>query len=320
MPRDVKLASDTGLRIRFHEKELIEDSVKSTNIELKSICGKCIVFKAHENESMIEILQRNNKSNLMAYVCRYKLVKETIYKLVPVGWQPGEEEAARNSGEMTDTDFYTDTEDQTSEVATLSEKLDQLHTSLTMDCDELNGNSNEKSSITPKLVSPFKIVNNSVHKITRSQNQTSPSNKRTSPDAGKDNEDVSPSKRNKLIDDSNNETPGAQKGKYESPVQKQMLKIKKNLNASFIDLEIQSSPYESTVNPDKPLKITLSKANKRILGEKNENTMESPLNKTIHTSARENHARRSIMKAPNSAKSVYKLSFTIYSCSYFQHV
>lgn len=314
MPREVKLVSDTGLQIKFDQKELIEDCVQSGNIGLKSICGKCIVFKAHENDSVIEILQRNKKHDPMAYVCRYKLVKETIYKLVPVSWQPGEEEAARNSGEMTDTDFYTDTEDQASEVATLSEKLDQLHTSL-MDCDELNGNSYEKSSITSKLVSPFKIVNNSVQKVTRCRNHTSPSNKRASPDAGNDNEDVSPSKRNKLIHNSNNETPGARKGKYESPAQKQMLKIKKNLNQSFTDLEVPSSPYESTVNPEKPLKITLCKTNKRILGEKNENTIKSPLNKTIYTPARENHVRRSIMKDPNSAKSVYKFSFSIFCCS-----
>lgn len=316
MPSDVKLVSDTGLKIKFNQKELIEDGVKSSNIELKSICGKCIVFKAHENDSVIEILQRNKKSYPMAYVCRYKLVKETIYKLVPVSWQPGEEEATRNSDEMTDTDFYTDTEDQASEVATLSEKLDQLHTSLTMDCDELNGNSNEKSSITSKLVSPFKIVNNSVQKVTRYRNHTSPSYKRASPDAGNDNEDVSPSKRNKLIHDSNNETPGARKGEYESPAQKQMLKIKKNLNHSFTDSEVSSSPYQSTVNPEKPLKITLCKTKTRILLEKNENTMKSPLNKTIYTPAHENHVRRSIMKDPNSAKSVYKFSFKCFSRLY----
>ncbi|XP_055311116.1 origin recognition complex subunit 1 isoform X3 [Sitodiplosis mosellana] len=284
LPRDVKLVSDTGLKINFHSQELIEDVLESKNIDLSLICGKCMVFKAHENDSIADILQRNRKLHPMAYVCRYKLVKETIYKLVPVSWQPGEEEEAeRNSGEMTDMECYTDTEDQASEaMPSLNESLDKI-------IEQLNS-----TSVEPKK---------SVQKATRTQNQTSP-NKRASPDAGKDNEEVSPSKRNKLTGNSNYGTPGTRNGKYESPAQKQMSKIKKNLNDSFTEAlqDHPSSPYETTMNPKEPLKLTFSKGNKKPLTEKNENTMQSPMNKTL-ISIRGSSKRRSILKNLDSPKS-----------------
>lgn len=82
--------SDTGTEIQFHKSELIEDCLKPKNISLNAICGKCTILKAHENDSVEEIL-RLNKTSRMAYVCRYKLVKEGTYKLVPVSGQPNEE-------------------------------------------------------------------------------------------------------------------------------------------------------------------------------------------------------------------------------------
>lgn len=303
LPDDVKRISDTGSKIRFYANELIEDGVKKENIDLGLIFATCVVFKAYENESVKDILQRNNK-HPMAYVCRYKLVKETIYKLVPVSWQPGEEEA-RHSGEMTDTDAYTDTEDQANEVVvSLNESLNQLHLSLTMGINRSNGKSNENACIKSQVVSPFKIVNNSVQKVGR--NQTSPS-KRASPDAGKDNEDVSPSKRNKLTDHSQYESPGARNRQYESPAQKEMLKIRKDLNKSFIESpELPLTPYESILNEEDPLKLKLSKGRKLsgVLTEINDNrnNIESPLNKNIQTPIQASHTRRSILKNRDSAK------------------
>lgn len=285
--------TETGSVIKFHKNELIEES--SQNIDSKLICGNCVVFKARENESVKDILQQTKYP--MAYVCRYKLIKKTSYKLVPVSWKPGEEEA-RNSGEMTDTDFYTDTEDQANEnVISLSESINLLHLSLTNDNEKSNGKSNEKSTTNSQVVTPIKIVKNTVQKVARTQNQTSPT-KRASPDAGKDNEDVSPSKRNKLVHNSNYDSPGARNRKYESPIQRKMANIKKNLNTSFTEASKEShSPYETKLDPEKPLTITISKE-KRVLAEKNDNNI---LNKSVHPSYQ---TRRSILKHPHdSAKS-----------------
>lgn len=320
LPRYTERVSETGMKIKFHEKELIEDGSKSENIEISRILGTCMVCKAHEYDSLDDILQENNTFP-MAYVCRYKLVKETIYKLVPVSWQPGEEENefGHHMGNMTDME-YTDSEDQASEpITSLSESIDKL-------CEEMDissvskpkdsHKSIDKLNICSPLVSPIKIVNNTVQKAIRTRNhQTSP-NKRASSDAGKDNADVSPSKRNKKINKANNETTSdKQKRLYESPAQNKMLKAKKNLNNSFTEAsnEPPSSPYESKLNPQQPLKITLSKGNKKVLTEKNENTIcQSPLNRTV-MELRDGGNRRSILKTQDSPRSEYWLFFLFFS-------
>lgn len=257
------------------------------------------MYKAHENESLIDFVQKKNNKLPMAYICRYKLVKKICYELVPVTWLPGEEEA-RNAGEMTDTDAYTDTEGYASEATealdtSLNDYLDALALSYSGDGnDELNGKFNDKSCLNSKVVTPIKIVKNSVQKVTRAHNQMSP-NKRASPDAGNDNEDVSPSKRTK----SGYNSPGARGGKYKSPAQNKMQQVKRNLNDSLGAPEDPSSPYESKSNPD-TLKITIRK---KPLVEKNDNDTLSPLNKTLFKPIDSASTRRSILKDPSTPRS-----------------
>lgn len=270
--------SDTGSKIKFHKRELIEDFV-SKNIPIGAIFNKCIVFKAHENESVDEIIQSYNKVDKMqSYVCRYKLVKETIYKLVPVSWQPGEEELRQTTefSDLDDRNIYTDTDDQSEAVCDLNETINQLQISLM------------NTSDTSPLVSPIKIVKNTVQKLPRSQS----TKKRSSPDAAVDNNDVSPSKRNKL--NYGSEARAIRSGKLLSPAQNQMNKIKKNLNDSFTlsTDEEPRSPYHSIIDEKQPLKMVLSKG--RPLQERNDIATQSP---------RYNMARRSILKTTDSAKS-----------------
>lgn len=239
--------------IKFHAKELIENT-ESENIELKKIGGPCKVLKGKEYDSVSNILESYKNGNSMAYVCRYKLVKKTSYKLVPVDWSPGEDE-------MYDTDLNTDTEDQSEAMRSLSSHIDELHLSLT----------SEDNDIKTKSVTPIKILNKS--KVIRSYDntKTSPSNKRASPDNAHDSYDVSPSKRNKLIDTPRLESPATRNGKYVSPTQKKMESIRKNLNSSF-GAEDHLSPYEMQKKSD--TKIVIKK--KGVLTEQNSNEPQTP--------------------------------------------
>lgn len=237
---------------------------------------------------MDEVLQSYKEADkMMPYVCRYKLVKETIYKLVPVSWQPGEEEL-RQTAEFSDFDdrnMYTDTDDQSEAVCDLNESIHQLHLSLI----ESNGPS--------KTVTPIKIMKNAVHKVTRSQSQSS--KKRSSPDASLNNDDVSPSKRNKLRDESSYafESPVTQNDKHSSPAQIKMDRAKKNLNDSFTMDEEPRSPYTSIIDEKEPLKMVFSKRPKP-LQERNDIATQSP--RTRNTEPTYNMARRSILRTTES--------------------
>lgn len=248
--------------------------MESKNISFHAICGPAKVIKAHENETLNDIQQ--HKKCPMAYICRYKLVRETVYKLIPVSWQPGEEEL-RHTADFSDFDeqnMYTDTDDQSETVLDLCAEINQLHTSLTT----TNGS---------PLVSPFKIVNKTVQKVERPRSQSN--KKRASPDLTLDDHSVSPSKRNKLIDESNYglESPMTRNGKISSPAPNQMNKVKKNLNDSFTvtkDDETESPMFTSRINEEEPTKM-------RILRERNENKTNDYV------------TRRSMMRNPDVPKS-----------------
>lgn len=288
----VKLISESGLQIKFHNRELIEYGLENENVELDKICGVCQIIEAHENDSVAEILKRKKKEQ-MAYVCRYKLVKQTIYKLVPVKrCSEGEDTGT----EMSDADLLTDNEDH-HDVLNISAKIDELFIA-TVEKKEAN--------IEALLVSPIKIVANKVEKITRTRSShISPNKKRASPDAKEANNEVSPSKRNKLNDVSNFESPGAQRDKYVSPAQKKMISIKKNLSESFTDSEDPpKSPYSSKINSKEPTKLTILK---KTLRERNDNITVSPM--AIGTPSKRDDLRRSILKAPDSARSKQSFFF-----------
>ncbi|XP_031621748.1 origin recognition complex subunit 1 isoform X2 [Contarinia nasturtii] len=154
LPPGIELKSDNGSKIKLHKRELIENIVESKNIELTKIIGPCVVFKAKENDSVTDFLQ----SNSMAYVCRYKLVKKTCYKLVPVDWQIGEEEQ-QNLGEIYDTDLNTDTEDTNEAVKVprsrhhISPSNKRASPDNANDNNDVSPNKRNKFSHTPSLES-----------------------------------------------------------------------------------------------------------------------------------------------------------------------
>lgn len=293
LPRSTKLESESGLKIKFHKNELIENRLESGNIELSQTIGKCKVVKARENESMKEILS-SNENTPMAYICRYKLVRETVYKLVPVDWLPGEEEMRQSGGMSDDDEHLTDAQEHNESVVSLSDSINQLHV-----------------SYTEKTVSPIKIMNK--NKVVSSRESTTSAKKRSSPDAHKPNNEVSPSKRSKAIEQTVHlvgDSPGSRNTRFESPTEKRMSRIKKDLNKSFstdVQSEVEESPrspYHAKVDAENPLRMQLIKG--RILRERNvhENRVPSPLahanGSVVYT---RQQLRRSILKAPDSAKS-----------------
>lgn len=318
MPQNTKLMHDSGFndRLKFHAKELIEDSTTSENIPYDMILGKCAVFKAHENESVSELLQ-NKKKYAMAYVCRYKLVKETFgYRLEPVGWQPGEDEFRMHADEYSDMDdqhMHTDTDTQSELIVDLNEAIDRIELSLH---DDTETDSVVKKASPPQRVSPICIVNKMVCKSTRNQNKIRSGDKRPSPDGKIDNQDVSPSKRNKLIEKHNghltHDSPENQTSTYLSPAQDRMEKVRKNLNrSSFMadaptDMnETPCSPYDSIINDKDPTKMMLRKKSTELktpLKERNENTVKSQdVTRAAETPI--SVAHRNILKSENSTRS-----------------
>lgn len=322
LPKNIARETENGSPIKLKENELIEDATESKNIPYNTIFGKCAVFKAHEHDSLSELLQTRRKSS-MAYVCRYKLVKENLgYRLEPVSWQPGDEERV-HADEFSDFDeqnAHTDTDTQSESILDLNATIEQIHLNLTNDDTEQNPASSSQPPLPPQLVSPLRISNkNKVYKAKRTENNKVKSdNKRSSPDATLPNNDVSPSKRNKLNDNCKSyemiESPMNRTGKYLSPAIDQMKKIKKNLNRSSfmtdtsmdIDMdETPSSPYVREYSEDNPMKMTLrkeSKGPKTPLKERNDNTAadhestkasDTPLNYAQHTIMKSTHRTRS---------------------------
>lgn len=294
---------DRSRPIKFHDKELIEDCrTPNKNIPFDTIFGRCAVFKAHENESLTEVLQPHEK-NQMAYVCRYKLVKEaTIYRLEPVGWQAGDEEL-RQADEL--SDFDTDSQSEPI-IMDLNATIEQIHSSYTSD--------KESVDMQQLLVSPISIVNNTVRKAHRNQNNMKSANKRSSPDAALDTQNVSPSKRNKLTDEYDSymesESPADRTGKYASPARNQMEKVKKNLSNFLEDTsadldDTPSTPYEPHLHSNNPMKMTLRKKTneaKTPLKERNDNTETTyDYSNTVGTPI--TSANRTILKQSYSTRS-----------------
>lgn len=303
-------------RIKFHASELIEDSTKSENIPFNRIMATCAVCKARENE--ILSLSTHPKKPI-AYVCRYKLVRETCgYRLEPIRWLPDEEDR-RCADEFSDFDeqnaVYTDTDTQSETVVDLNATLEQIHRRMVLTNSTENDDSDSEQA-PPQLVSPIRIINNRVYKSNKSQTKSESENKRSSPDASLENHDVSPSKRNKLTDELTSyksfESPQTRtRSQYSSPAIDQMKKVKKNLSRSSFAAdehmevdntqstsinmdESQNSLYfVSEANKEEPTKMTLRK--QTPLKERNENTViGAQLTKTAGTPV--SVAKRSIMK------------------------
>lgn len=215
--------------IKFDKRELIEITNKSDIIPLCRIVAKCLVFYVPENDSIYDVLKKNShKSSMEKFVCRYKLVKKTIYELLPVSWSKDEEEKQHSL--YTDDDEEADKWSPAYETTNLSSKIDRLYLSTTRNDDEKTADD--------KLVTPFKIVKNSVQKVKRCRNkcvssETSISNVDS---ISTDDEIASPKKRMKFnIEPNQNSMSNSPNSSIDnlSLSNKKLTKIKKNLSNSF---------------------------------------------------------------------------------------
>lgn len=296
----------------MNKRELIADaSTKPIIIQIASVCGKCFVQYARENDSVDNVLELfgTNGSQSM-YVCRYKLVKKTVYELLPIRWIDGAEHSDDDENiDYSDVDQYSQASN--CETINLREEIDKLHLSITEreHTDEVTEDG--------KSVTPFKIIENAVHKVKRNRNEQNP-------DQNDINEmDVSPSKRSKMVNEMNQnyllESPAEQKRHQSNAKSKELTKVRKNLNSSFghesFDDDFNLTPttdtnapnYTSEMKSDMVLRIRLP------LKEQHDNSavVDSPRtkyeNKHISRLANESTPKRSSIRKHDSGSVRSKL-------------
>lgn len=243
--------SDTTRNRKYHyKKELFEFGPQSNNISLSQVCGRCHVFYARENH-LNDVLKSKEMltkyTNEQIYVCRYMLVKKTVYELQPVAWSSEEEERQNRSGEFS-TDDDLDDEDDNDEYyqsMNLSDEINELYLSTVSepaaDTEDHMDNGNDLR-VTPIKI---KIFDNSIVKVKRndtgstsklSANTTSTRKSKATDDDKMNTNDISPSKRSRYEDEANQNylTESPRTDRCYSPHETsekiaRMTKVKKNL-------------------------------------------------------------------------------------------
>lgn len=299
LPQNFDPIDENGESINLHENEVVENGlVQPGLVDKKLILCKCQVFYANVSDSVEAILephrQRKNYTKQM-YVCRFKLVKKTIYKLQPVSWRREEPTSGDES-----TVYDTGDED----AAALSDVFKEIELSVRKRKTTKRSEDTDENRI--KLVSPIKIVNgDSVQKVKR------PITYRFE-DV---NAEVSPTKRGKFINERN--------ANYLTQSPKRSDKIRKNLNSSFADVSRDADNNDSFDEMDTYSVVQMPqsaqmrmKLRKTPLTEVNDNITDSPtrnlrnklFNKNVHPVDAEATPRRSILKTSGeSAKSKYRV-------------
>lgn len=295
--------------------EVVEDVTRSDNVEKKLICCKCQVHYANPNDSIATAFASHQfgKSNVEMYVCRFKLVKKTVYKLEPVSW----------SREQTNSDYESVGEETcTEDEHEPNPDLDKLLRTIVS--KKLLTKHIESDENRSKLVSPIKIVNGeSVQKVKRQKNYEV--------EEKIDEADVSPSKRQKFANARNNNDLTESARSSDQTRSYSTSKVRKNLNSSFTDASFDADPNETidevqsySVDPidsGQMLKMKIRKNSATPLKELHDNVTDTPrrdlrkqvLNKTIQpeyeTNATPKSTRRtSILKnGSDSRKSEYAL-------------
>lgn len=237
LPADIKLHDDDGEQITIDYREVIESPLEDTKIPRKFIISKCTVIPASKDDSVSIILQNNQRKRIsQMYVCRYKLVRKTVYELLPITWA--------NDVQISDSD---DSEiDESINIRSQTSGIESNLGGLTIS----SGNALHDEDL--KLVSPIKIVNNSVQKVKRNPNlKITLSVERKRREDGRSNgNSISDNDHDDDIDENVKSSPN-KKAKYidernanylsESPVSKhnsnrrsmRISGVKKNLNDSF---------------------------------------------------------------------------------------
>lgn len=300
LPDDVELIDSMGEKINFGNREIIENDTITNDLPLNEVLDKCLVNFIPENKTEDTMHANHRKDSKDIYVCRYKLIKEIVYKLKPVGWRLADD---------VNNHFLTDDEESSTDYESSASKLSDIDDRI----GQINLNSNQKKQLAERqLVSPIKIVNNSVQKVSRYKSKGE--------NGTISMEQLSPTKRAKIVDEMNSnyllESP------MDAPQRKsyhQRNSIKKNLNSSFVNIhnntfdeEEQNYNISERVDSDKCMKLIIKKTKPHgPLMELNDNTNGLPanqipdkiLNKTILTlqeTATPTTRRKSILKIPGS--------------------
>lgn len=265
LPDELELVDDDGEPIELNEDhEVVENGVTSDNIDKKSILCKCKVIPAYPRDPVVTILGTHQSRKKEMYVCRFKLVKRTVYKLQPISWTR-EELNSEDDIDETCTEGETDGPD-------LSDVLRNIR--LSERKRERSENDENPSKLT---VTPIKILNgDSVHKVKRS--------------AKVNDVEVSPTKRaRRVVERNGNYLRDSPKSSVDRK-QSHNNKARKNLNTSFseFDMDNDESAEETdsyivdTVDSDKSMKMKFRKNSAAPLKELHDNVHDSPNSRNLH--------------------------------------
>lgn len=327
MPESVKSSK------KIEEKELIEYSIESAKISISQICTRCSVIIANKDDNVNALLKSKKMeakhSNEMMYVCRYKLVKKTVYELLPVTYK------TRHDNEI-DNSYDECSEDDDNIVSiNLSAKIEELYLSTTSGGSDTSFESNAEN----KKVTPFKIKDNSVHKLKRrtnlNGNGTASNNESYDDDEHNSFVHSSPNKKSRVDATNQNYSPAIERNKrylsHEQEKHNRMTRVRKNLNTSFsnqtdsidnISPPNSTSNYTSKIvkNGSENIKLVIQKENRTPLKDNHDNNKPD---KSPHISLRNKildpvitstpSTRRSILKpSDGSAKSMYFLNLSFH--------
>lgn len=240
------------------------------------MCGKCYVFYSGEN-NLDDVLRSKEMldkyANEQIYVCRYKLVKKTVYTLMPVEWSCEEEERQNRSGEF-DTDDSDNDDDDNYRSINLSDEINELYLSTMSEPPNHDGNDADGNGL---RVTPIKIVDSSVVKLKRNtiSDQVTRKAKATDDSDNIDGEQVSPSKRSRYEDEANQNylTESPRTNRCYSPHKPEklarMTQVKKNLleqsfNSTADDIDDSFGSPLSSNTPSYTSKIVASENNKSV--------------------------------------------------------
>lgn len=248
LPCELKSHDSTGDPITLESFDLVEDGTSSENIPIKQVLRKCWVTFGSKRETFA-MKKRSNCSEEM-YVCRYKLVKETIYKLEPIGWRRSE---GRKDSFLSEHDEY---DYNGSKISDIDNRIGQLFLS-----------ANKKQEPTQnQLVSPIKIVNNLVHRVPRSEMRPNRNYIGS----------VSPTKRAKFeIEQNSNIQTDLPELTAQRKSHHQRNLIKRNLCSSFMDF--QDEPFDEEEQNYNIVEMSGSGQSMKITLKKTKSTRYGPL-------------------------------------------
>lgn len=201
----------------MNDQEVIEDGDNLQSVPRKTILSKCTVINADRHDSAAATLRKHKETqeNHDIYICRYKLIKQTTYVLMPVSWKAEgideRNELARHRN-VNNVQYA----DEQSEYAPDDPLADHHY--------ELVKNNSRR-------VTPIKIINNSVQKSKR----PSPENYEKSHIGIGDDDDeyTSPTKRSKQENEMNGNYLECSPKTTNTPHSSKKHNVRKNLNSSF---------------------------------------------------------------------------------------